>query len=138
MVGQSLDARANPARIAHDQVDLHAGQRRPVQRASHVYVFQGVELELDQSGRRRTVHLDFAFDLAQQRLFHSLRRRQHLQELSLRLVPGRQIVEQFGEIVSDIVITCHQSEIGIQPRGTRMVVAGADVGIPPEAIRILS
>src|SRR5215472_5260270 len=84
------------------------------------------------------MQLRFALDLLEQRLLQERWRRQNFLVRTVSVVPGRQIVEELGQVLSDRVVGGEQSEICIKTRGSRMVVAGPDMRIAAQSIVILA
>ena len=74
---------------------------------------------------------DLAFDAFDDAPAHPVRRDQEVAVGLLARVPGQR-VEQVGEVGADIGRRGQQADIFIQPRGFRVVVAGADVAVAPD------
>ena len=132
VVRQAGQAGAQAAGVAHDQLDLHARLRGAIERLDDVGVLERVHLEADQARLLGRVAGDLALDPLEQPLLQALGRDQELAVLARRLVAGGQIVEQLGQVVADRVVAGQQAEVGIDPRGAGVIVAGADVGVAPE------
>ena len=96
--GQAGDTRPQAAGVAHDQIDLHPGLARAIQRLGDIHVLQRVHLQLDEAGGLRGVVLDLAFDLLDQCLFQGVGRGQYLAIARWWRVAG-QIVEQLGQVL---------------------------------------
>ncbi len=79
---------------------------------------------------------DLALDALQQRALHDVRRGEDLAIGADRPATGGQIVEQLGEVAADLWIAGQKTEVGIQSGRPGVVVAGADVGVAPEAVVI--
>ena len=134
---QPLDSRPNPAAVAHQQVHLHARTRGLVQGPRHIHVLQGVELHLNQAVAVFLVEIDLPLDLLQDCGLQDLRGREDLPVVPARLVAGRQVVEELGQVAPDIRVAGEQAHIGIQAGGTRVVVSRTDVCVPPQPIVVL-
>ena len=125
---EARHARPQRAGAAHDQVDLHAGLRRRVQRADHVLLDQRVHLRDD--ARR----LAFARVRASRRISSSTRpcivngasSRCFSRAAFARLVMCRNTSLTSAQIVR---VGGEQPEVGVEPRRARMVVAGAQMRV---------
>jgi hypothetical protein len=127
--------RPQPAGVAHDQVHLDAGLRGPVYSAAVMSLSsRAFILKLDQRRAVPRVRADLALDSGQQRRFQHLRRRQQLSIVALGHVAGGQVVEQLGEVAPISRIAGEQAQVGIQPGGAGVVVAGADVRVAAQAV----
>src|SRR6185436_11397316 len=118
---QSWYTGAQPTGIAHDQIDHHPRLACPIQRTSDVAVLQRIRLELDGGRSTAARVLDLSIDLLQQRAFQVVRGNEDLAIALRRGIPGEE-VEQFREISAECLIGADETDVGIEPRGTRMIV----------------
>ena len=136
VIGDARNAGPQATGVAHDQVDAHAGARGAVERGRDVGVFERVHLHLDQARRVGRVSGDLALDLREDRLLERRRRGQQLSVRPLRPVAGRQVVEELGEALADRRVARDEAEVAVDARGLRVVVAGAEVRVPAEAVEV--
>ncbi len=71
---------------------------------------------------------DRLLDLVDQAVAQLVGRGQHLAVVQRAAVAG-EVVEHVGDIGADLLVGREQSEVGVQPRGRGVVVAGADVHV---------
>ena len=127
-----------PAGVAHNQIDLHSGLRGAVERARDVDVLERVHLHLDQARRAGALQRDLAIDSFQQGLLEQGRRRQNFFERAAGAIAGGEKIEQLRQVGADRVVAGQQSEVGIQARGARVIVAGADMRVAAQPVVILT
>ena len=137
VVRQTLDSGAQTARIADHEVHLHSGARGLVERPRDVDVLQGVQLHLNQAVAVLLLSADLTLDLRQDRRFHDLRSGQDLPVVSAWLVPGRQVIEQLGQVAPDVGIRCQEAHVGVQASRALVVVASADVRVASQTVVVL-
>ena len=132
--------RADPA---HDDVHRHPGLRRPVERVDHLLVDQRVDLDPDAGVLALPVRLDLVLDAPHDPAPHAVGRHEQAPVRGLARVAGER-VEQVGEVRADRRVGGEHPDVLVQPRGLRVVVAGADVAVaadrrcPPGAPRARS
>src|SRR5216684_5027981 len=110
-----------------------------IQRARDVSVLEGVYFELNQAAANGVLRLQahLALDPIEQSLLEKSRRGQDLAVLAPGPVTGSQEIEQLREVAADRVVGGEQAEIGVEARGTGMIVAGADMSVAAQAVVVL-
>ena len=131
VLGRAGHARPQRARAAHDEVDLHPGLRRRLQRADHALLDQRVHLRLDARGPAFLRMLRLAADHLDDAPVHRERREQQALELR-RLGEARDVQEHLVHVDANVRIRGQQAEVGVQRGRARMVVAGAQMRIRDE------
>jgi len=130
-VGHAVDAGDQRACSPDDQLDVDARRRCPVQRLDAGPIDERVHLQDDPGRAPRRRVLDLAIDELQESRAKRHRRDEEPQEGPLSRQP-RQDVEQVAHVRADLGPAGQQPEVGVQARRPRVVVAGADVDIPPQ------
>ena len=122
---------------AHDQVDRHAALAGAIEVPDHAGVGDGVQLEDQPRRAPRSVVLALAID---QRLELAAQRHRRDEQLVVAapVRVAREVVEDLGDVVDDRRIRREQAEIGVDLRRRAVVVAGADVRVPPDAVGFLA
>jgi len=87
--------------IAHNQVNSHTRHGSLVERLDNIAILQGVHLELDQTSAGFGVLSHLAFDAGQKHLLQQTRSGRYFLIIAFGHKTGRQIVEEFGHILSD-------------------------------------
>ena len=82
-IAHAGDARAQAADAAHDEIDLHAGLRRAIERIDHLGIDERVHLRDDARRPARARVLGFALDQLEEPLAHVRRRDEQLAVESL-------------------------------------------------------
>ena len=134
-VGEALDLRPQAADAAHDEVDFHAGLRREIQRVDDLRVHERVHLRDDARGPPRRRVLGLPLDELQEPLPHAVRRDDQLAIHPLAREP-RQHVEQVADVRAHGLAAGEQADVGVDARGLGVVVAGAEVHVSPDAVRL--
>ena len=80
----------------------------------YLAIFEGVHLELDVALLALFVMLYLPLDPIQESPFQDLRRGKNLPVAPFRFVPGREIVEQFRQVATDVFVACQQAEVTVQ------------------------
>ncbi len=128
-------ARAQAADAAHVQVDAHARLRGRVQGADAAPVDERVHLHRDPRRVLGGVGGDRPLDLLEDALAQVRGGDQHLAVVQRAPVAG-EVVEHVGDVRADLLVGREQAEVGVQPRGRRVVVAGADVHVVAHAVAL--
>ena len=129
---QAGHARAQAADAAHDEIDLHAGLRGLVQRLDHRPVDEAVHLQHDTTpapGHRVRGHPPHLVDDA----LAQVGGRDEQLAVALRAPEAGQVVEEVGDVGGDVGPAGEEARVGVEPRGARVVVAGADVHVAADA-----
>ena len=130
------DARPEPAEPADDQVDRHAGARRLVQRRD-----RSSRPPAGSSSRRCAPAGPRALCSAS-RAISSRNRGRMVAGATSSFWKSRgsraagQVVEQLDEVGGDRRVAGEQADVGVEPGGSHVVVAGADVGVAADARRL--
>src|SRR5215470_2056276 len=125
---QARNPRPQAADTAHDQVDADSGLGGAVERVDQLRIDEGVELHPDLPGPPRLHVGDLLLDQAQQRLPQAERRDRDLLH-PVRLGVAGHEVEQPRGVVAEAGIAGEEREVGVDLRGDRVVVAGAEVHV---------
>ena len=135
VLAQALDARHEGADRPHDQVDLGACLRGPVELLDDVGVGEVVDLDPDASGLTRLRCCGNGADVLDQPTPQVERCGEDLPEL-LRPAEARDEVEQVGDVRGDVRVGREQADVLVDPRSRRVVVAGADVDVALELVTL--
>ena len=127
------NARPQCTQAADDEVDLHAGARSAIQRLDHMRIHQRIHLGDDPARAAGRREIGFVVDLLDHLVVQAERRHQQLGKPRC-LREARELQEQFVHVLADLGITGEQAVIGITTRGARVVVAGAEVAVPSQAV----
>src|SRR5208337_5188914 len=103
----------------------------------NIGILQGIHLELDQAGIGGSVAGNLPFDSVQKRFLQQIGCRQQFQVVPYRGETGRQIVEQFGSVPANGIVTCQKAQVCIDSGGDRVVVSGSDVNITTQPTVVL-
>ena len=124
--------RLERAGAADDAVDLDAGVRRAVERLDDGHVDDRVELQDDprRPAGRGVAHL--AVDEVEETRPKAVRRDEQPAERALARQSG-QVVEQVGDVGTELRAAGQQAEVDVQPGRLRVVVAGPDVDVAAQA-----
>ena len=125
------------ADAAHHDLDRHAGLRRAVERVDDLLVDQRVALDPDPGVLPGPRQLDLLADRAHDAAADAVRRRQHRPVGVLPRVAGEH-VEQVGDVRADARVGGEQADVLVEPRGLRVVVAGADVAVAADGRALLA
>ena len=121
---------AQAADAAHDQVDLHAGGAGLVQRLDQLGIAERVQLGGDPAlGAERRLVLDEIDQLAAQVAWRDEQR-----VVVVGPAVAGEVVEQLGDVVADRRVAGEEADVLVQPGGSRVVVAGADVAVAAQAV----
>ena len=126
------DARTKGAHAAHDQVHLDAGAGCRIQGLDQAAFHQGIHLGDDMRTFARFGEACLAMDGREQAVMQREGRQQQAVQVA-RASEARELLEHVADILADAFIAGQQAEIGVEPRGARMVVAGGHVDIALEA-----
>ena len=133
VLAHTRQAAPQAADAAHDQVDFHAGRRCAVERKDRIGIDQRVHLRDDASWAALARMLRLAINQFHEAAAHVRRRHQQL-AVQLLATESRQCVEQVAHIGADARAAREQSEVGVELRRPRVIVAGTDVHVPADAI----
>ena len=123
------------ADAAHQQVDRHPRLRRLIEFANAGRIDQRVHLEGQIAVAVPLVPQDLPIDAGQNLSAQAIRGDQQLVIGGLAGVAGQR-VEEVRRILAHLVIAGEKAEIGIDPARRRVVVAGSQMQVPPDAIGI--
>ena len=133
-LAHARDARAQAADAAHDEVDLDAGLRRAIERVDHLGVDERVHLADDArrpAGRARAPPRARSARGSASRMFTGA-------TSSLRYSRWREIagerVEQIAHVGADRRAAGEQTDVGVEARRARVVVAAAEVDVAANAV----
>ncbi len=116
------------AHAAHDQVDLDARARGLVELVDDGRLQQRVHLADDARALAGAGGARFRADVLDQVGMHRERRVPQVVQLHLGAGAGQQL-EHVVDVFADGFVGRHQAEVGIEPGGLRVVVAGAEMRI---------
>ena len=130
------DTPGTPGRSAHTPRTMRSiltpAQRGAVQRLDRLRLDQRVHLGDDARRAPGARVLGLARDLGEHHLVHA-EGRLH-QAVKLRgLREAGELQEQLVHVMADLVVAGEQPVVGVQARGARMVVAGAQVAVAADA-----
>ena len=137
LLGQPRDPRSQPAGIPDDQVHRDTRAGCLVEGPSGVGVLEGVELEDDSRLLAGVKVVDLTLDLLEQGGLQHHRRREELLVLAPRLVAGREVVEELGQILADLFVTGEEPNVRVEPGGTGVVVARSHMGVAAQTVEVL-
>ncbi len=134
VLGQAGHAGAHRADAAHDALDLHPGVAGRVQRLDHQSVGDRVALQRDSAvGPERRLVLDQVDQLPLQ-----VARCYEQGAVLLTAAVTGQVVEQLGDVGTDLVVARQESDVLVQPGGLGVVVAGPDVAVAAELVAVVA
>ena len=128
---------AEGADTPHHDLDGHAGLRRAVQGVDHLLVDQRVGLDADARIDALLRQGDLALDALDDPRADALGGDQQTAVGADVGEPG-QVVEQVGQVGDHVLVRGEQPDVLIQARGLGVVVPGADVGVPLQAVALLA
>ncbi len=134
-LGEVGHARAKRGDRAGDDVDLRTGLGCGVQLLDDALVGEGVHLDPD--ARRLPVlgRVGDRTDLLHEPPAKGEGRDEQLAE-ALRAAEAGQVVEEVGHVGRDLLVGREQAEVLVEARRERVVVAGAEVDVAPQALRL--
>ena len=135
VLGDALDSGPQRADAPDVEVDLDAGLRGPIEGLDAGRVEQRVHLHPDPGRVLRRVRLDRALDLAEDPLLEIERGDPDLAVSARPRVAG-QVVEHLGDVLTDLGVRGEEAEVGVDPGGLRVVVAGPDVDVVADAVAL--
>ena len=136
VVGQARYPGTQRADAADHQVHLDPGAAGPVQRVDDLLVDECVHLDLHAGVAALQRMLDLPLDPLDDARPYPVRRDEQPPVRGLPAVP-RQHVEQVGQVGADLRVGGQQPVVLVEPGGARVVVAGADVCVPPDLVALL-
>src|SRR6266581_46806 len=128
---QPRDSGTQRTYAAHDQVDFHPRLRSPVERLDHLGFDQGVHFRDDVPGLAGTRVVGFTFDRRQDALVERERRNPEVVEPARAPEPG-ELLENLIHVLADFLVRRQQSEIRVESRGARMIVARGNMRVAPQ------
>ena len=120
---------------ADDQIDLHAGAGSFVEFLDDLLIHERVEFHDDAAGSPGQGVIALALDQCGQRVFQIERRDEQFFHAGITGEPGEG-VEDDRDFLGDLRIGGQQTEVGVDARRARVVIAGAEMHIMPEPIGI--
>src|SRR5690606_15291275 len=118
-------ARFQAADATHHYLHRHTRLRGPVERVDDLLVDDRVGLQPDSRRDALAGEFDLALDSLDDACADTLRGNQQIAVVRLSRISGQR-VEQVGQIGADFRCGGEQSDVLVQARGLRVVVAGAD------------
>ena len=134
---QPRHARPQAADAAHHQVDPHARDRRLVELADHPVVDERVHLGPDLAFAAGPGVGDLLVDQPDQRLADAVGRQRQLLQPGRPGVAGHE-VERLGGVAPERRVAGEEGDVGVDAGRDRVVVAGAEVAVGAEALRLLA
>src|SRR6266540_1812161 len=131
-VAQAGNPRPKRAHAAHEEVDPCAGLRGGVQLVDHLRVGEAVHLDLDPRLAAVARRVGDVADLVDQSATKRERRDEQLAELT-RAPESGEVVEEIGDVGSDVLIRGEEAEVLVRLRRDVVVVPGAEMDVPPQA-----
>ena len=131
VLGQAGDARPQAADAAHDEVDLHAGLARLVERIDDLRVDERVHLHPDGGLAAGLGVADLVADVGEDARADAVRARRHHLDLGRLGIAGDE-VEDARDVAADHGIGGEERQVGVDLGRHRVVVAGADVAVGGE------
>ena len=120
---QPRDSGTQRAYPAHDQIDFHPGVRSPVERLDYLGLDQGVHFRDDVPGLAGTRVIGFPLDRRKHALVQRERRDPEMMEPA-RAPEAGELLENLVHVLADFLVRSQQSEVRVEPRGARVIVAG--------------
>ena len=130
--GESGNAGAQAAESANDQIDGNSRLRCVDQRIDDVGVFELVHFGDDARRLAGFLMFDLALDQFEQPRAHGRRRNQQRGAAGSVGMAG-EIVEEVDGVFGEARVAGQQAEVGVEPGGLDMIVAGADVHVAVQA-----
>ena len=128
VVGEAGDARPQAANAAYHDVDLHACPTGGVESVDDLRIDERIAFDPDLRWPAEPGVVDLIGDIAQQRFLERDRRNRHLLETVGLGIAGDEI-ENAGDVAPDRRIGGEKRNVGINPGGDGMIIAGAEVTI---------
>ena len=137
IIADALNARAQTANTAHNQINMYACGRSLVQLLDYGLVNQRVHLGDDVSLTTGTYHSNFIVNQRVNLLAQSQRRHNQLVPNRWLAVAAKQIEER-RSIAAELIVRRHQAKVGIQLCGAVVIVACTQMQITPDAVILLA
>src|SRR5690606_13091834 len=119
------------AHAPHDKVDLDAGLAGQVQLGDDLLFEQRVHLGENARLAARLGSPDLGADVREHAIVQGKGRLQQRLQAAAR-AQARKLGEDLVHVFADARVGSKQAEVGIQARGTRVVVARAQMGVPAQ------
>src|SRR5882724_10716883 len=136
VLGEVRDLRAQAADAADDEIDPHAGRARRVQLLDQAPVDQRVHLGDEARRAARPGMVRLAADPFHERVTHRGGSEDEVVESGRARVAGEE-VEELGQVLAELAPAREEPNVAIDPRGPEVVVAGGEVAVPPDTVRLL-
>ena len=135
ILAQAGNAGAQGTDTPHDHIHRHTSLRSAVQRINHGLIHHGVALNLNLRRAARLVVLNLLIDALNQAATQSTRRHQQRLVVGLRRVTG-QLIEQAGDILTNLFVTGNQTQILVETSGRRVVVTGTNMSVTTQVVTL--
>ncbi len=116
-----------------DDVDRHAGLAGPIQGFDHAIIDQRVDLGENPRRPAFAGPLGLLVDQFQRAALQVVGGHDQLPPLMALRIAGQQ-VEQSRGVGGDVFVGREQAQVGVEQRGGRVVVAGAQVDVAPQRV----
>ena len=126
--GQALDAGAEDAEAADDEVDFDAGIGGVVESFDDAGLEERIHLGDDVGGAAGAGVFGFAANEAEEAFGHGERSDEE-RAVVVDLGVGGEVVEDHVHALGDLRVAGEQAEVGVEARGDGVVVAGAEVAV---------
>ena len=137
VLAEALDAGAQAADAAHDDVDRHPRARGAVEGVDDGLVDDGVDLDADPGGQAGPVVGDLLLDALDEPVAQTSGSHEQAAEAGAWGVAG-ELVEQGGQVLGDVAVAGQQPQVLVAAGGLGVVVAGADVAVAAQAVGLLA
>ena len=128
VLGQTGDARPQAADAADHAHHGDASIGRLIEMVDQLVVDEAVHFEPDRAGFAGLGEGDFRVDQLDEALADGQRAEGELVHL-LGLGVAGHVVEQAGAVAAEVGVGGEEAEVGVDARGDRMVIAGAEMGV---------
>src|SRR5215813_8582416 len=129
--GEPRHARPERTHPPHDQLDRHTGLRCLIQSSHELGIGETVQLCDDAGGTSGRIVIHLTLDQLHEAIPKIDRCYQKPSILSLSRETG-EIIEQLGSVISNLLVCGEQPQIGVDLRGCRIIVPGAEMDVPSE------
>src|SRR5262249_7442882 len=119
------------ANAAHDEIERQPGTRSYVQRVDDVRIDQRVHLHPDRGGGAGLGVGDLLLDMLVNAIAQRQWRHRHTLELGRFGIAGDE-VENAADVARDDRVAGEERQVGVNPRGDWVIIAGADMDIGGE------
>ena len=135
ILAQTLNARAQSANTANHYIHRHTSLRSAVQRIDDGLIHHGVALNLNLRRAASLVVLNLLINALNQAATQSTRRHQQRLVVGLRCVT-RQLVEQAGNILTNLLIAGDDAQILVETSRRRVVVTGTNMSVTAQVVTL--